>query len=90
MAWALLEAIARLVAPKDEGIKARPLSPVQAVQTLTEMGYPEETDARSLRKLTNLRNAVVHGGLKVNGPANDVAQLIHDLEEMAHNLEGAA
>lgn len=90
IAWSLLEAIARLVTPQGERTRARPLSPVQAVQTLAEMGYLEEVDARRLRELTNLRNAVVHGGLRTVVPANDVARLIHDLEEITHNLDEAA
>jgi uncharacterized protein YutE (UPF0331/DUF86 family) len=90
IAWSLLEAIARLVTPEDERTKARPLCPVQAVQTLAEMGYLEEADARRLRELTTLRNAVVHGALKTVVPANDVAQLIHDLEEITHDLDEAA
>lgn len=90
IAWSLLEAIARLVTPEGEGNKARPFPPIQAVQTLAEMGYLEESDARRLRELTNLRNAVVHGGLRTVVQANDVAQLIHDLEEIAHNLDEAA
>ena len=90
IAWSLLEAIARLVAPEGGRAKARPLSPVQAVQMLAEMGYLEEVDARRLRNLTNLRNAVVHGGLGTVVPTNDVAQLIHDLEGITHNLDEAA
>ena len=90
IAWSLLEAIARLITSQEERIRARPLSPVQAVQTLAEMGYLEEVDARRLRELTSLRNAVIHGGLGTVVPANDVAQLIHDLEEITHNLDKAA
>lgn len=90
MAWSLLEAIARLVTPQGERARTRPLSPVQAVQTLAEMGYLEEVDARRLREMTNLRNAVVHGGLGTAVPADDVAQLINDLEGIAYNLDEAA
>jgi uncharacterized protein YutE (UPF0331/DUF86 family) len=90
IAWSLLEAIARLVTPQGETTRARPLSPVQAVQTLAEMGYLKEVDARRLRELTSLRNAVVHGGLKTVVPANDVAQLICDLETITHDLAEAA
>ena len=90
IAWSLLEAIARLVTPLERKNSARPLSPVQAVQRLAEMGYLEESDARRLRELTNLRNAVVHGGLDTAVPANDVAQLIHDLEEITASLDEAA
>ncbi|RVU14771.1 hypothetical protein [Methylobacterium oryzihabitans] len=90
MAWSLLEAMARLVSPTEEKARARPLSPVQAVQTLAEMGYLEEADARRLRDLTRLRNAVVHGGLGTIVPAHDVARLIHDLEGITHSLDEAA
>ncbi|WP_128566477.1 hypothetical protein [Methylobacterium crusticola] len=90
IAWSLLEAIARLVTPQGERNRARPLSPVQAVQALAETGYLKEIDARRLRELTNLRNAVVHGSFRTVVPANDVAQLINDLEKITHNLDEAA
>lgn len=90
MAWSLLEAIARLATPRSEVTRTRPLSPVQAVQTLAEMGYLAEIDARRLRQLTHLRNTVVHGGLGTVVPAEDVARLIHDVEAMTHTLDKAA
>ncbi|MCJ2137680.1 hypothetical protein MKK69_27150 [Methylobacterium sp. J-026] len=90
IAWSLLEAIARFVTPAEERSKARPLSPMQAVQTLAELGYVAEVDARRLRKLTSLRNAVAHGGLGTPVPTEIVTQLIHDLEEIAHSLKETA
>jgi uncharacterized protein YutE (UPF0331/DUF86 family) len=90
IAWSLLEAIARLVSPHEGRTKARPLSPVQAVQTLAEMGYLEEVDARRLRELANLRNAVVHGVFQTTVLPKDVDQLMTNLEEITRNLDEAA
>ncbi|RYB02288.1 hypothetical protein [Lichenibacterium ramalinae] len=90
IAWSLLEALARRVAPQQEKDLLRPLSPAQAVQRLAEMGYLEENDARRLRELTNLRHAVVHGGLSTAVPPDDVARLIHDLEDITAHLDEAA
>lgn len=89
VAWSLLEAIARLVTPYDERRESRPLSPIQTVQRMAEMGYLEEFDAQRLRKLANLRNVVVHGGFATTVPAKEVAQLIKDLEKITDDLHSA-
>jgi len=88
-AWAALEALARLGA---NGSRAGPssASPLQAVQALAEEGFVENEVADRLRGLARLRDAVVHGDLSVDVPADQVEALARDLRTIASEVEAVA
>jgi hypothetical protein len=86
LGWALLEALARLVSARDGSGHLRPLSPIQAVQILAEEGYLENDAAADLRRMTSLRNAVVHGDLAADVSADQVAPLIARLHMIASEV----
>ena len=85
--WAVLEALARLARVNDETDASTALSPLQAVQTLAEEGFIENEAADRLRRLATLRNAVAHGDLSVDVPAERVSDLIQQLRTTASDIE---
>lgn len=90
MAWAALEAVARLVMSQADIDSAKPISPIQAVQTLAQEGYLSDEDAAQLRDLARIRNEVVHGGLSVRVSREEVGRLIENLESISEKLQNAA
>jgi len=89
MAWAALEALARL-ASADEPTRRSGFSPIQAVQTLAEEGYIENESAAGLREMAKLRNAVVHGDLSVEVSQAQVEGLLKQLKEIASDIAGVS
>jgi uncharacterized protein YutE (UPF0331/DUF86 family) len=86
LGWAVLEALARLASTHDGSGHFGPLSPVQAVQILAEEGYLENDAAADLRRMTSLRNAVVHGDLSANVSSEQTAALIARLRVIAADV----
>lgn len=90
LAWAVLEALARSAASKDEVEHSGPRTPLQTVQSLAEQGYLESDIAEYLRKMATLRNAVAHGDLSADAPAEQVAGLLCCLRAIAPAVMGMA
>jgi len=89
-AWAVLEALARLASADDETRAAKPFSPLQAVQALAEEGYIENDVADRFRSLVKMRNAVSHGDLSIEVPAEQVQDLLRELKAVASAIEATA
>lgn len=88
--WAALESLARLArADLAEG-RVGGLSPVQAVQVLAEEGYLENDDASELRDMAKLRDAVIHGDLSVDVPAERAETLLRHLRAIAADIARVA
>jgi uncharacterized protein YutE (UPF0331/DUF86 family) len=85
-AWAALESLARLASTNSEAMSPRGFSPIQAIQTLAEEGYIENEAADRLREMARLRNAVVHGDLSVDVPAEQVEDLLKQMQAIASNI----
>jgi hypothetical protein len=83
LAWAVLEALARLATTHDGSVRLGPVSPIQAVQILGEQGYLENDAVADLRRMTSLRDAVVHGDLAADASAEQVAVLIEKVRMIA-------
>lgn len=81
-----MESLARLTSTQGEGGRPRGLSPIQAIQTLTEEGYLENDTADRLREMAKLRNAVVHGDFSVDVPAEQVEGLLRQLQAIASDI----
>ncbi len=87
--WAALESVARLASADSRARSAESLSPLQVIQTLAEEGHIENDAADRLRQMTKLRNAIVHGDLSVNVPAEQVKHVLKDLRAIASGVEAA-
>lgn len=87
-AWAALEALARLASSGGEAGSSN-ASPLRAVQALAEEGFVENEVADRLRRLAKLRDAVVHGDLSAEVPADQVEMLVRDLRSTALEVEAA-
>lgn len=68
LAWALLEAAARLIAPERASAG---LTPGSMIELLVGLGYVAQPASRLLRASGELRNAIAHGDLAVVPPAPD-------------------
>ncbi len=86
-AWAALESLARLASANGETSSAKGLPPIQVVQTLAEQGYVENEVADRLRQMVKLRNAVVHGDFTVDVPAEQIEDLLKQLQAIASDIE---
>jgi uncharacterized protein YutE (UPF0331/DUF86 family) len=83
LAWAGLEAAARTLPLADSNAN-RAVSPRQLVDWLTFAGFIDQDKSRRLRKLVNVRNAVVHGQLDTTVDRADVLfvrEILNDLVE---------
>jgi uncharacterized protein YutE (UPF0331/DUF86 family) len=85
-AWAALESLARLASANSDAWRPRGVSPIQAIQTLAGEGYIENEAADRLREMAKLRNAVVHGDLSVDVPAEQVEALLRQLQAIASDI----
>ena len=86
-AWAVLESLARLASGNGETRSARGLPPIQVIQTLAEEGYVENEVADRLRQMVKLRNAVVHGDFTVDVPAEQIEDLLKQLQAIASDID---
>ena len=86
LGWAVLEALARLASTHDGSERLGPLSPVQAIQVLAREGYLESDVAADLRRMSSLRDAVVHGDLAAEVSAEQAAALIARLHMIAADV----
>jgi uncharacterized protein YutE (UPF0331/DUF86 family) len=85
-AWAALESLARLASANREAKRATSLLPIQVVQTLAEEGYIENEAADRLRQMVKLRNAVIHGDLSVDVPAEQLKDLLKQLQAIGSEV----
>jgi uncharacterized protein YutE (UPF0331/DUF86 family) len=88
--WAALESLARLASAHSETSRSGGFSPIQAIQTLAEEGYIEKEAADRLREMAKLRNAVVHGDFSVDVGAEQVVDLLEQLQTIASSIIGTA
>ena len=87
IAWAALEALARLATTDDETRTAKSFTAMGAIQTLAEEGYLEHESAERLRKMVAVRNAVVHGDFSVDVAPEQVDGMRRDLRTIAAEIE---
>lgn len=88
--WAALESLARLASSLGGSERPESLSPIQVVQTLAEEGYIENEAADRLREMTKLRNAIVHGDLSIDVPADQISSMLDQLRGIARNIAEVA
>jgi uncharacterized protein YutE (UPF0331/DUF86 family) len=86
-ASAFVEALARLARASSDDQSSQIVSPLQAVQTLSEEGYIEAETAERLREFVRLRNAVVHGDLSAVVSPDQVDRLLKDVRNIASLVE---
>lgn len=79
LSWATFEAAGRILVPEQF---RRPQSPGRLVQILAQLGSVTPSEADSLRRLANIRNALIHGDLGVPVPKQDVAEFVDILETL--------
>lgn len=84
--WAIMESLARLVLPDSDFNRTGTFSSIQTVQTLAEEGYLENEAAQRLREMARLRNAVVHGNLSTDVSADQVRDLLDQLQAIATDI----
>jgi uncharacterized protein YutE (UPF0331/DUF86 family) len=85
-AWAALESLTRLASANGETRSVTSLPPIQVIQTLAEEGYLENEAADRLRQMVKLRNAVVHGDLSVDVPAEQLEDLLEQLQAIGSEV----
>jgi uncharacterized protein YutE (UPF0331/DUF86 family) len=85
-AWAALESLARLAGANGEARNTKGLPPIQVIQILAEEGYLENEAADRLRKMVRLRNAVVHGDFSVDVSAEQLEDLLTQLQAIASDI----
>lgn len=85
--WACLEALSRVIAPKDFG---RPQTPSRIVERLAAAGYVVPSDAKFLRQMALKRNAFVHGELAADVAAGDIKRFIGVLEGLEKTVQQGA
>ena len=90
LAWAVLEALARLAGSGGAEKTERAFAPMQAVQMLAEQGHIESDAAARLRGMVELRHAVVHGDLSAEVSTEQVKGMLDDLRQAASGMEAAA
>jgi uncharacterized protein YutE (UPF0331/DUF86 family) len=90
LAWAVLEALARLAGSGGAEKTERAFAPMQAVQMLAEQGYIESDAAARLRGMVKLRHAVIHGDLSAEVSTEQVNGMLDDLRQAASGMEATA
>jgi len=80
MAWATFEAIGRALLP-DAFV--RPQTPGRLVEVLAAEGHLTPDEADDLRRLAELRNRLIHGGLALNVSAQDIVKFLTSLKQLA-------
>ena len=86
MAWATLEALGRASLPER---LVRPQTPSGLVQALAGDGYITPSEADRLRQLAEVRNRLVHGGLRVKIAARDIKSFTTVLRTLLKLLRSA-
>ena len=84
LSWATLEAVGRILLPKQF---ERAQTPGRLVQVLASEGYITPSEADSLRRLTGKRNRLVHGELKTRINKSNVNQMV-DVLSMLTSMVG--
>jgi hypothetical protein len=83
--WAVIESLARLVSDDDRS-PSRPLSPIQAIQTIAQEGYLENQAAQRLREMTKLRNAAVHGDFSVEIAVSQAVEILEQVKAISSTI----
>lgn len=76
IAWATLEAIGRVLLPEE---LARPQPTARLVEVLASEGLVTQTEADTLRRAVEMRNAIVHGDLTSKVSSEDIDELLASL-----------
>lgn len=79
LAWACLEALARILEPHKF---LKPQTPGRIVETLASLAYLAPSQAGVLRALAKKRNAVVHGELGAQVTETEIRQFYDILQEL--------
>lgn len=74
LAWAALEATARVIA--KEALEEPPHTPREALQILEHLGRIDYPTAQAMRRSLNLRDQVVHGDFTAAVPSGVIADLV--------------
>lgn len=74
LAWAALEATARVIA--KEALEELPQTPREALQVLEHLGRIDYPTAQAIRRSLNLRNQVVHGDFTATVPPAIISNLV--------------
>jgi hypothetical protein len=85
--WSVLEALARRLYPEDIRISLRPLSSMQVIERLAMDGQISDDEAKRLRVLSAVRNALVHGDLNVSVASEDVRYVLTTAEAINKRLD---
>jgi uncharacterized protein YutE (UPF0331/DUF86 family) len=83
VAWAVLEAVGRILAPEQ---LARPQPPAQLVEVLAAEGYVSQAEADALRRGARLRNAAVHGHLAATATPESADELLAIVRRLEKSL----
>ena len=86
MAWATLEALGRASLPER---LERPQTPRGLVQVLAGDGYITPSEADRLRQLAEVRNRLIHGGLRVKIASRDIKSFTAVLRTLLKLLQSA-
>jgi len=87
MGWAILEAAGRALLPGKFG---RPQPPANLVEVLAGEGHLTPSEADDLRKLAELRNQFIHGGLAVTIDLEDIQRFLLILKTLVAQLPAHA
>jgi uncharacterized protein YutE (UPF0331/DUF86 family) len=86
MAWATLEALGRASLPEKF---ARPQTPRRLVEVLAAEGFVTPSEADLLRQLVDVRNRLIHGGLRVKIASKDIKSFAAVLKTLLKLLRSA-
>ncbi len=84
LGWAALEAAARALNSSDQ--RSRVMMPRELVEWLAYAGHIEPTDSGQLRKLIDIRNAIVHGSSDVTVGNEEFSFLRMVLQNLVQQL----
>lgn len=87
MAWATMEATARMRTPEQY---RRPQTPGRIIETLTEAGELKQAEAAFARALIEKRNKLIHGQLGVDASKAEVERFLDIVTTLLNQPEKAA
>ena len=86
MAWATFEAMGRALLPEKF---IRPQTPGRVIEVLASEGHLTPNEADALRRLIDIRNKLIHGGLQTKPRKADLKTLVEILKRLTSQLEPA-
>lgn len=85
LCWATLESLGRILLPAE---LSKPQTPGRLVEYLAANGFVDREEARHLRRLTDVRNRLIHGELHAEVTENELTE-IRDVLWKLHDLARA-